>query len=69
MPEQNGSAPRGYLLFVWSPTGYTLREADGEPPTVGDEVADGERTLVITKLGVSPLPGDPRRCAYSVCKA
>ena len=26
MPDQNGSGPRGYLLFVWSPSGYTLRE-------------------------------------------
>lgn len=69
MPEQNGSARRGYVLFVWSPTGYTLREIDGEPPHVGDEIADGDRTLVIHKVGLSPLPGDARPCAYSVGKA
>ena len=22
----------GYLLFVWSPSGYSLREMDGDPP-------------------------------------
>ena len=65
MPEQNGSGPRGYVLFVWSPSGYTLRERDGEPPRVGDEVEDG---LVITKLGPSPIPGDTRLCAFSMGK-
>jgi len=65
MPDQNGSGPRGYLLFVWSPSGYTLRELTGEPPRVGDEVEDG---LVITKLGPSPIPGDARVCVYSMGK-
>ena len=55
-----------YLLFVWTPTGYELREQDGEPPTVGDQVEVDEKRLSITKLGVSPLPGDDRVCAYSM---
>lgn len=58
-----------YLLFVWSPTGYLLREREGEPPRVGDELDDDGRALVISKLGVSPLPGDARVCAYSMGKA
>jgi hypothetical protein len=63
--EGNGS--RGdYLLFLWSPAGYTLREMQGKPPAVGDEVADGDRLVVVTKIGASPLPGDSRPCAYSV---
>ena len=66
MPEQNGSGRQGYLLFLWSPTGYTLREVDGEPPHVGDEIDDG---VVITKVGASPFPGDARPCAYSMGKA
>jgi hypothetical protein len=65
MAEPNGS---GYLLFVWSPSGYTLREVDGEPPQVGDELEDGERTLVVSKIGASPFPADTRRCVYSVGK-
>lgn len=32
MASENGN---GYVLFVWSPTGYTLRELDGDPPQVG----------------------------------
>ena len=65
MSEQNGSGARGYLLFAWSPSGYTLRERTGEPPHVGDEIEDG---LVITKLGPSPVPGDTRVCVYSIGK-
>jgi hypothetical protein len=63
MSEHNGGGARGYLLFVWSPSGYSLREHDGEPPRVGDELEDG---LVVTKIGPSPVPGDTRPCAYSM---
>jgi uncharacterized Zn finger protein len=54
-----------YVLFVWAPTGYELREQEGEPPKVGEEVEVDGRRLRITKLGVSPLPGDQRPCAFS----
>jgi hypothetical protein len=65
MSDQNGSGGRGYLLFVWSPTGYTLREHEGDLPRVGDEVESG---LIVTKIGPSPVPGDARPCAYSMGK-
>jgi hypothetical protein len=55
-----------YLLFVWAPTGYELREQEGEPPAAGDEVEVDDRRLRVTKVGVSPLPGDDRPCAYSM---
>jgi hypothetical protein len=61
--DVNGSGSRGYVLFVWSPTGYSLRERNGEPPQIGEEVEDG---LVVTKIGASPIPGDTRPCAYSM---
>jgi len=66
--EVNGSGARGHLLFVWSPTGYTLAERTGEPPPVGYEFEDGGRRLVVTKIGPSPLPGDLRPCAFSAGK-
>lgn len=59
----------GYLLMVWSPAGYTLREMDGDPPAPGYEFEDGERTLVVNKVGASPFPGDRRTCVFSVGKA
>ena len=38
--EENGSSLHQYLLFAWSPTGYELRERDGDPPDVGTELVD-----------------------------
>jgi hypothetical protein len=56
----------GYLLFVWSPAGYTLREQDGDMPEIGTEFEDDGRKLVVNKIGASPFPGDDRRCVFSV---
>jgi hypothetical protein len=53
-----------YLLFVWKPSGYELREAEGEAPAVGAEVEQDGETLRVTKVAPSPLPGDRRLCAY-----
>jgi hypothetical protein len=54
----------GHLLFIWKPSGYELREADGEVPAVGAEVEADDQTLRVTKIAPSPLPGDTRQCAY-----
>ena len=53
-----------YLLFVWTPNGYELREQQGELPEPGAEIEVGERRLRVTKIAPSPLPGDSRLCAY-----
>jgi hypothetical protein len=53
-----------YLLFVWKPTGYELRERDGELPAVGAVLEENEGRMIVTRVGPSPLPGDDRRCAY-----
>lgn len=53
-----------YLLFVWKPSGYELREADGDAPTVGSLVEVDDREEQVVKIGPSPLPNDPRPCAY-----
>ena len=55
-----------HLLFVTRPTGYELRERDGEPPQVGQEVEEDDGRMRVTKVTSSPLPGDARRCAYLV---
>jgi hypothetical protein len=54
----------GHLLFVWKTSGYELRDAEGDAPAVGSEVETDGRTLVVTKVGPSPLPHDKRLCAY-----
>lgn len=46
------------------PSGYELHEREGNPPQVGEQVEDGERSYWVSKVAASPLPGDPRRCAY-----
>lgn len=53
-----------YLLFVSKPTGYELRERDGDPPAVGAEIEETEGPMRVSKVASSPLPGDSRRCAY-----
>ena len=53
-----------YLLFVSKTSGYELREQEGDPPGVGTEVEQDGKTLRVTKVGPSPLPGDERPCAY-----
>jgi hypothetical protein len=55
-----------YLLFIWKPTGYELREADGDVPAVGAEVETDHQRLQVTKVAPSPLPGDDRLCAYLI---
>jgi hypothetical protein len=54
----------GHLIFVWKPSGYELREGDGDVPPVGAEVEQDGQMLRVTKIAPSPLPGDRRLCAY-----
>jgi hypothetical protein len=56
--------PEGHLLFVWKPSGYELRERDGDPPETGSELEEDGTRMVVAKVAPSPLPGDERRCAY-----
>jgi hypothetical protein len=60
----DGNGRSGFLFFVWSTAGYTLIERAGDPPRPGAEIEDGEQRYRVTKIAPSPLPGDPRPCAY-----
>jgi hypothetical protein len=53
-----------YVLFVWTPNGYELREREGEAPSVGSEIEEAGGQFTVAKLAPSPLPGDSRTCAY-----
>jgi hypothetical protein len=53
-----------HLLFVWKPSGWELREREGDPPAVGEEVEEDAVRMTVTKVAPSPLPDDDRRCAY-----
>lgn len=65
MDENGHHGHAAYVLFVWSPSGWTLHERDGDVPAVGATVEDGETILRVSKVGPSPLPGDRRPCAYT----
>lgn len=53
-----------HLVFVWSASGYDLREREGETPEVGSSLEEESGRFLVTKVAPSPLPGDTRRCAY-----
>lgn len=53
-----------HLVFVWSASGYDLREREGEAPEVGSSLEEESGRFLVTKVAPSPLPGDTRRCAY-----
>jgi hypothetical protein len=61
--DENGQRPT-HLRFVWTTNGYELREREGDPPGVGEQVEEDETALTVVKVAPSPLPGDSRRCAY-----
>lgn len=53
------------LAFVPG-TQYRLVEIGGTPLGPGVELDVAEQAYVVARTGPSPLPGDPRRCAYLV---
>jgi hypothetical protein len=55
-----------HLAFVSTVEGYALIELQGPPPPVGTNVDLPNRrgSFRVAKVGVSPLPNDPRVCAY-----
>jgi hypothetical protein len=56
-----------HLIFVAKEGKYELLERPGPPPSVGECVSGGEnggKLFFVAKLAGSPLPLDPRACAY-----
>jgi hypothetical protein len=55
-----------HLEFMSTPSGYRLGARDGEPPAVGTRISslDLHEPLVVVRHGPSPLPRDPRVCAF-----
>jgi hypothetical protein len=55
-----------HLLFVSTSRGYHLVEGDGPPPPAFRDmtVPEHEGLFRVVKVAASPLPTDPRVCAY-----
>lgn len=65
-PEDAAASSTRHLRVLCLPSGYRLGESHGPCPQPGDVVdVDGTRFLVI-RIGESPLPLDPRACAFLV---
>ena len=66
-PETPAPVPASHLVFVQLGGGYELVESDGPPPplhTLLELPQFGEDEFVVTRLGHSPLPADPRACIF-----
>lgn len=62
-PQPAPTAAVATLLFVPSPSGYRLADAEAGVAR-GERVDLAEGAFRVLRLGPSPLPGDPRRCAF-----
>jgi hypothetical protein len=65
-PDAGGS--RGHLVYAQLADRYVLVERDGNPPEP-DAIVElpevGEEKLLVCRVGKSPLPNDPRPCAFA----
>jgi hypothetical protein len=66
---ENGDGRRPtYLVLLPAANGYSLIQSEGDAPAPGTVLAgDALRVqgrFVVSRVGPSPLPLDPRRCAY-----
>jgi hypothetical protein len=60
----DGRHADAHVRFVPNGTGYEIVEADGPPPSAGDEVEIAGTRFRVLRIGRSPFPADPRPCAY-----
>lgn len=55
-------AASGHTQLICRPTGYAIREVDGDAPRCGETAwIDGE-PFMASRIVRSPLPGDARHC-------
>ncbi len=61
---EDEQGPEDYLCFAPGKEGYRLTACAGRVPATGDVYELGGADHVVTRIGRSPLPVDPRRCVY-----
>jgi hypothetical protein len=66
--EPDASIPSGHLIYAQLPGRYVLVERDGAPPEP-DALLElpeiGDETVLVDRVGRSPLPNDARPCAFA----
>src|SRR6266581_2116509 len=66
--QPDAAAPLGHLIYAQLAGRYVLVERDGAPPepnAVLELPEIGEETVLVDRVGRSPLPNDPRPCAFA----
>jgi hypothetical protein len=56
--------PPGHVLFVPTPEGYEVVEADEPPPPVGQLLLLEHGCFRVQRVGRSPFPRDRRPCLF-----
>jgi hypothetical protein len=56
--------PPGHVLFVPTPAGYALVEANEPPPPVGQLLLLEDGCFRVQRVGRSPFPRDGRPCLF-----
>jgi hypothetical protein len=59
-----GERPPGHVLFVPTPDGYEVVEADEPPPPVGQLLLLDDGCFRVQRVGRSPFPRDRRPCLF-----
>jgi len=56
--------PPGHVLFLPTPAGYAVVEADEPPPPVGQLLLLDDGCFRVQRVGRSPFPRDRRPCLF-----
>lgn len=56
--------PPGHVLFLPTPDGWVVVEADEQPPPVGQLLMLENRWYRVQRVGRSPFPQDGRPCLF-----
>ena len=62
-PVPGNAGASSHLLFLPGDA-YRLVEADGDAPGLDTEIQTEDGSYLVVRVGRSPLPGDPRTCAF-----
>jgi hypothetical protein len=56
--------PPGHVLFLPTPAGYAIFEANEPPPAVGQQLLLEDGYFRVQRVGRSPFPSDRRPCLF-----
>jgi hypothetical protein len=69
LEESSEPEPAFHLQLVPQSAGYVLSEIPGPPPEAGERLEVDRKRFSVARVGRSPLPDDPRPCAFLLTEA